>query len=44
LVERHPNLERAVDGWIGEENGRIVKGNAEIRSKWNEYVGNYKGE
>ena len=42
LVERHPNLERVVQGWIEEQNARVAKFNTQLRNKWNEYVANYK--
>ena len=41
-VDRHPNLQGAVEGWITEQNARIGKFNAELKTKWNEYAANYK--
>ena len=42
LIENHPNLEKAIQGWISETNETATKHNAEVKAKWNEYVANYK--
>lgn len=44
LIERHPYLQRAVEGWVSEHNEKASKHNAELKAKWSEYVAGYKGE
>ena len=42
LIERHPNLEKAIEGWVYEHNEKATKYNAELKSKWSEYMANYQ--
>jgi hypothetical protein len=42
LVEHHPHLDKAIEGWIAEENNKTAQLNAKFRTMWNEYVANYK--
>lgn len=35
-------MNKVIEGWIGEWNESVVKENAELRAKWNQYMDSFK--